>query len=104
VTAGNIRDGRIDYDASQEFVREEDYEEIMRRGKPRLGDLLFTTEAPLGQVALVDREDIALAQRVIKMRPKQVSTLLDAVRSLSIRASHLGNRLDRVRDQGRKAA
>src|SRR5262245_22706682 len=43
----------------------------MRRGKPRLGDLLFTTEAPLGQVALVDREDIALAQRVIKMRPKR---------------------------------
>ena len=38
----------------------------MCRGKPKIGDLLFTTEAPLGEVASVDREDIALAQRVIK--------------------------------------
>ena len=40
----------------------------MRRGRPRIGDLLFTTEAPLGNFALVDREDIALAQRVIRFR------------------------------------
>ena len=33
----------------------------------KLGDLLITTEAPLGQAAIVDREDIALAQRVIKL-------------------------------------
>ena len=70
VTAGNIRDGRIDYDASQEFIAAADYEQVMRRGKPLMDDLLFTTEAPLGQVALVDREGIALAQRVIKLRPK----------------------------------
>ena len=40
----------------------------MSRGKPLIGDLLFTTEAPLGQVANIDREGIALAQRVIKFR------------------------------------
>lgn len=40
----------------------------MRRGFPKLGDILFTTEAPLGQVATVDREDVALAQRIIKFR------------------------------------
>jgi len=67
VTARNIRDGRIDYEASQEFVHMEAYEEAMRRGKPTIGDLLLTTEAPLGQAALVDRTDIALAQRVIKL-------------------------------------
>lgn len=67
VTARNIRDGFIDYEASQEFVELDTYEDVMRRGKPRLGDLLLTTEAPLGQAALVDREDIALAQRVIKL-------------------------------------
>ena len=68
VTARNIRDGRMDYDASAEFVRPEDYEEIMRRGRPEVGDVLFTMEAPLGQVANVDRTDIALAQRVVKFR------------------------------------
>jgi type I restriction enzyme S subunit len=40
----------------------------MRRGLPKKGDILFTTEAPLGNVALVDREDIALAQRIIRFR------------------------------------
>lgn len=67
VTARNVRNGTIDYAASQEFVDPADAEEIMRRGTPHLGDLLFTTEAPLGQVALVDREDVALAQRIIKL-------------------------------------
>ncbi|ALB92662.1 restriction endonuclease subunit S [Burkholderia pseudomallei] len=68
VTARNIRDGELKYEASEEFVRPEEYEEIMRRGLPRIGDVLFTTEAPLGQVANVDREDIALAQRIVKFR------------------------------------
>ena len=40
----------------------------MHRGIPQIGDILFTTEAPLGQVANVDRTDIALAQRIIKFR------------------------------------
>ena len=68
VTARNIKAGAIDYDASQEFVLEDDYEQTMSRGMPVIGDLLFTTEAPLGEVANIDREDIALAQRVIKFR------------------------------------
>lgn len=68
VTARNVRMGMIDYDCSQEYVANEDYEQIMRRGLPRIGDILFTTEAPLGNVAQVDREDIALAQRIIRFR------------------------------------
>lgn len=68
VTAKNVRMGWIDYDCSQEFVAEDEYREIMRRGLPHKMDILFTTEAPLGNVALVDREDIALAQRIIRFR------------------------------------
>lgn len=68
VTAKNIKDGKINYSLSEEYVKYEDYEEIMHRGKPQIGDLLFTTEAPLGEVANVDRTDIALAQRVIKFQ------------------------------------
>jgi len=68
VTARNIKDGVINYSLSQEFIPESDYEEVMRRGAPRIGDVLFTTEAPLGEVAQVDDETIALAQRIIKFR------------------------------------
>lgn len=70
VTAKNIRKGYIDYEKSQEFISEQDYAEVMRRGMPKVGDVLITTEAPCGNVAQVDDENIALAQRVIKYRPK----------------------------------
>ena len=70
VTAKNIRDGKIDYEISQEFTSEDEYQRIMTRGIPQIGDVLFTTEAPLGEVANVDDISIALAQRIIKFRPK----------------------------------
>jgi type I restriction enzyme S subunit len=70
VTAKNIRKGHIDYITSQEFISKADYNLVMRRGLPKLGDVLITTEAPCGFVAQVDRENIALAQRVIKYRSK----------------------------------
>ena len=70
ITAKNIRDGQIDYEISQEFTSENEYQRIMTRGIPQIGDVLFTTEAPLGEVANVDDVSIALAQRIIKFRPK----------------------------------
>lgn len=68
VTAKNVKDGFIDYNASQEYISEDDYEEVMHRGKPEIGDVLITTEAPCGNVAQVNRVNIALAQRIIKYR------------------------------------
>ena len=70
VTAKNIRKGFIDYDKSKEYISPEDYDEVMHRGLPKIGDVLITTEAPCGNVAQIDNENIALAQRVIKYRPK----------------------------------
>ena len=70
VTAKNIRKGFIDYDKSKEYISPEDYDEVMHRGFPKIGDVLITTEAPCGNVAQIDNENIALAQRVIKYRPK----------------------------------
>lgn len=68
VTAKNIKMGRIDYETSKEYIPKELYDEVMSRGIPKIGDILITTEAPLGNVASVDKENIALAQRVIKYR------------------------------------
>jgi len=68
VTAKNIQPGYINYENSKEYIPEETYEAVMSRGIPKIGDVLITTEAPLGNIASIDREDIALAQRVIKYR------------------------------------
>lgn len=70
VTAKNIREGYIDYNISKEFIPKNEYEETMRRGKVQIGDVLITTEAPLGHIAQIDNPNIALAQRVIKYRGK----------------------------------
>src|SRR5579884_927906 len=68
ITAKIVKDGRIE--APSEFIAAEDYEEWMRRGIPHEGDVLMTTEAPLGQVAQLDGRKVALAQRLITLRGK----------------------------------
>ena len=65
ITAKNVRVGFISREP-QEFISKDDYSSWMTRGFPRLGDVLFTTEAPMGNVALVNiSEKFALAQRII---------------------------------------
>lgn len=71
VTARNVKNGIIDYTLSQEYVAEDQYDKIMGRGAPRIGDVVFTTEAPLGEVANIDDTRIALAQRIIKFRGRE---------------------------------
>jgi type I restriction enzyme S subunit len=65
ITAKNVRMGYIDPDP-MEFIAEDDYEKWMTRGIPNKGDVLFTTEAPLGNIAQINTDDrVAFAQRVI---------------------------------------
>lgn len=71
VTARNIKNGFIDYSLSKEYVEKDLYLDIMSRGLPEIGDVLLTTEAPLGEIAQIDKTDIALAQRIIKFRGKK---------------------------------
>jgi len=66
VTAKIIKNGRIK--KPTEFIARADYDVWMRRGLPRVGDVLITTEAPLGEVAQLHSSDVALAQRVILLR------------------------------------
>jgi len=66
ITAKIIKNGFIE--KFEEFIAEEDYESWMRRGIPEYGAVVFTTEAPLGEVAQIkSSEKVALAQRVITM-------------------------------------
>jgi type I restriction enzyme S subunit len=68
ITAKVIKGGQI-LDEPAEFIAADFYDEWMRRGLPQDLDVLITTEAPLGEVALLRlREPVALAQRVILLR------------------------------------
>ena len=69
VTAKVIKGGRIE--TPTEFIAPEEYDSWMRRGIPATGDVVLTTEAPLGEVAQLGSEKVALAQRVITLRGKK---------------------------------
>lgn len=68
VTAKVVKRGRIE--TPDEFVDAAEYDEWMHRGLPKVGDVLITTEAPLGEVAQLSESRIALAQRLILLRGK----------------------------------
>jgi type I restriction enzyme S subunit len=69
--SSNIRRGRVLWD-DLAYVSPETYEAYMTRGLPEPGDILFTTEAPLGEVAPAptDRK-FSVAQRIMILRPKE---------------------------------
>lgn len=70
ITAKVIKNGIIN--TPDEFIAEDEYECWMTRGIPEYGDVVLTTEAPLGEIAQIDtRKKIALAQRVITLRGKK---------------------------------
>jgi type I restriction enzyme S subunit len=77
VTAKVVKGGQI-HDEPAEYIAADFYDEWMRRGLPQKLDVLLTTEAPLGEVAIL-RDDvrIALAQRIILLRAKP--GLLDSI-------------------------
>lgn len=66
--SSNIRNGQIILDGLV-YVSEETYQTYMTRGIPQKGDVLFTTEAPLGEVALAPDYNFSLAQRMMILRP-----------------------------------
>jgi type I restriction enzyme, S subunit len=74
ITAKNVRMGFIN-EEPREFIAENDYDKWMTRGIPKKGDILFTTEAPLGYVAQLNTDEkIALAQRLITFQPIKIVT------------------------------
>ena len=69
ITAKNVKMGYVQ-ESPMEFVAPESYDGWMTRGIPRLGDVLFTTEAPLANVAQLDTDEkVVFAQRIIIMQP-----------------------------------
>ena len=68
ITARNVRLGWLDM-SIDEYIAKDDYESWMSKGIPKSGDILFTTEAPLGNVALFPSSGkFALGQRIITLR------------------------------------
>ena len=69
ITAKNIRMGYLNREP-REYISKATFKAWMTRGYPKIGDLFFTTEAPLANICLNEiGEPFALAQRVICFQP-----------------------------------
>lgn len=69
ITAKIVKGGRLL--KPSEYIAEDNYDSWMVRGLPEVGDIVVTTEAPLGEVAQLDDSNIALAQRIVTLRGKK---------------------------------
>lgn len=96
ITAKIIKNGRIE--TPTEFISVDDYDSWMVRGFPKVGDVVLTTEAPLGEVAQLDDANIALAQRVVTLRGK--SNVLDNTYLKYYFLSNVGKQRLKARETG----
>ena len=96
ITAKIVKGGRID--TPEEFLENDDYDSWMRRGYPQIGDVVLTTEAPLGEVAQISYLPVALAQRIVTLRGKE--GILDSTYLKYFLQSEIGQKRLSARETG----
>ncbi len=78
ITASNIKQGYMDY-TRKEYISKAEYKERQSRGITNKGDLLFTTEAPMGNAALCDLDECSCGQRIITFQQYEEDTALPSL-------------------------
>lgn len=97
LSAKSVKNGYIDYSQCY-YISKEEYDRFMVRGFPQKGDILLTTEAPMGLVARLDRDDVAIAQRLLVLRGKE--DILDNDYLMYFLQSYKGQALLKARETG----
>lgn len=97
LSAKSVKNNHINY-AECYYISETEYMRFMVRGFPKKGDILLTTEAPMGMVAKLDRADVAIAQRLLTLRGKE--GVLDNDYLLYLLQSPYGQGLLKARETG----
>ncbi|MCR5636145.1 MAG: restriction endonuclease subunit S [Clostridiales bacterium] len=78
ITASNIKQGYMDY-TRKEYISREEYNGRQSRGITQKGDLLFTTEAPMGNAALCDLDECSCGQRIITFKEYKEQTAFSSL-------------------------
>ncbi len=91
ITAKIVKNGQIM--PPTEFIASEGYDSWMNRGLPESGDVVMTTEAPLGEIAQIDNCKVALGQRLITLRGKP-DLLNNTYLKFAMQASFVQNQLE----------
>ena len=76
ITAKNVKAGYISY-IPAEYISESEFAERKSRGISQKGDILFTTEAPLGNAAIADLDIYSAGQRIITFQQYGCGNTID---------------------------
>ena len=74
ITAKNVRMHQLSIEP-REYISKEVYDSVMTRGFPREGDVVFTTEAPLGNVCRLPHFDTEfyVGQRIVTLQTEKLA-------------------------------
>ena len=78
ITSSNIKRAYMEY-SRREYISHEEYLSRQSRGITQKGDLLFTTEAPMGNAALCDMDECSCGQRIITLKEYAQGTVYPAL-------------------------
>jgi len=92
LTATHMKGGTVAHSLEPVFVSEATYASWMRRGFPSLGDVLLTMEAPLGEVAQITEQRVALAQRLMLLKTDANRCMPDYL-AFALRSTTMQDRL-----------
>ena len=73
ITAKNVRMHQMNLEP-REYISKETYDKVMVRGFPKEGDVVFTTEAPLGNVCRIPHFDTEfyIGQRIVTLQTEKL--------------------------------
>ena len=76
ITAKNIKMHQMNLEP-REYISKETYDKVMVRGFPKEGDVVFTTEAPLGNVCRIPHFDTEfyIGQRIVTMQTEKLEPI-----------------------------
>ena len=76
ITAKNVRMHQMNLEP-REYISKETYDKVMIRGFPKEGDVVFTTEAPLGNVCRIPHFDTEfyIGQRIVTLQTEKLEPI-----------------------------
>ena len=76
ITAKNVKMHHMALEP-REYISKETYDKVMVRGFPKEGDVVFTTEAPLGNVCRIPHFDTEfyIGQRIVTMQTEELNPI-----------------------------
>ena len=92
ITAKDVKDGKINYQTAEKTAQK-DYNELLTgKSRPKIGTVLITKDGTLGEVAIVDRNNICINQSVASIEPK--SSILPEFLALTLQSHYIKKVID----------